>query len=136
MPLIKLLGLSALFFCLTAGQVFAQKNVKNTRDEAALQAQLQQKADALREISNAFAGHQAKVAYLKRDRAMLEHDAGDSMLPENQRRKLQEKIAGIDSQMAALEPEKIENRAHFASAAKDYEDFMKENFSPPDEEKH
>lgn len=119
---VLILGLAA--WCLTASPAGAAGE-KMTREE--IETQLAAKNQAIREISNAFAGQQKQTALLKVQRAMLMRDAEDPMLTEEEREKLQEKITGIESEMDGIEMQRVKNRSAFAQAAQDYETFARKN---------
>ncbi len=98
-----------------------------------VELELTERNKSIRAVSNVFAEQQKKTALLKRDRAMFAKDAADPMLSEEDRDKLRVKIAQVETEMSAIEADRIKNRAAFASAVNDYESFAKKNLSADSE---
>ncbi|MBP9864793.1 MAG: hypothetical protein KBC91_00170 [Candidatus Omnitrophica bacterium] len=117
--------LSSVAFSVPVLTGHAEEEAKLSPEQVA--QEMAQRSTALRAISNDFAEQQKKTALLKRDRAMFTNDAADPMLTEEEREKIQARIIQTETEMKAIETERVKNRAAFASAAKDYEAFAKKN---------
>ncbi len=98
--------------------------VAQNQTREALQKQLDEKSAHIRELSLAFAEQQMKAAYLKRDRAMFEHDKEDTLLSDQDRQRLDEKIAAAEGHLAEIGKETATNREAYSAATQDYEGFL------------